>query len=224
MKFRVGKKRSFLPNATVQPGTILGEPMEDLIATKTRGVLAYQGRDGYNRATEFLGSMEHGTAEWHEKATEVVKLGDTEVWEFHNLSPVAHPVHIHLVDFQVIGRQPLSPFTKEDIALQMCNGLPATGARVTSGAEPIGVERPAEEYERGPKDTVIAYPNEVTRVVARFDKPGEYIWHCHILHHEDHAMMRPLIVGNGNEDDPALQAAADRRFNLYCNLQAPLGT
>ena len=106
----------------------------------------------------------------------------------------------------------------------MCNGLPATGARVTSGAEPIGVERPAEEYERGPKDTVIAYPNEVTRVVARFDKPGEYIWHCHILHHEDHAMMRPLIVGNGNEDDPALQAAADRRFNLYCNLQAPLGT
>ena len=222
MKFRVGKKRSFLPNATVQPGTILGEPMEDLIATKTRGVLAYQGRDGYNRATEFLGSMEHGTAEWHEKATEVVKLGDTEVWEFHNLSPVAHPVHIHLVDFQVIGRQPLSPFTKEDIALQMCNGLPATGARVTSGAEPIGVERPAEEYERGPKDTVIAYPNEVTRVVARFDKPGEYIWHCHILHHEDHAMMRPLIVGNGNEDDPALQAAADRRFNLYCNLQAPL--
>ena len=224
MKFRVGRKRSFLPNATVQPGTILGEPMEDLIATKTRGVLAYQGRDGYNRATEFLGSMEHGTAEWHEKATEVVKLGDTEVWEFHNLSPVAHPVHIHLVDFQVIGRQPLSPFTKEDIALQMCNGLPATGARVTSGAEPIGVERPAEEYERGPKDTVIAYPNEVTRVVARFDKPGEYIWHCHILHHEDHAMMRPLIVGNGNEDDPALQAAADRRFNLYCNLQAPLGT
>jgi spore coat protein A len=224
MKFRVGTRRSFLPNATVQPGTILGEPMEDLIATKTRGVMAYQGRDGYNRATEFLGSMEHGTAEWHEKATEVVKVGDTEVWEFHNLSPVAHPVHIHLVDFQVIGRQRLSPFTKEDIALQMCNGLPATGARVTSGAEPIGVERPAEEYERGPKDTVIAYPNEVTRVVARFDKPGEYIWHCHILHHEDHSMMRPLIVGNGNEDDPALQTAADRRFNLYCNLQAPLGT
>jgi spore coat protein A, manganese oxidase len=224
MKFRVGKRRSFLPNATVQPGTILGEPMEDLIATKTRGAMAYQGRDGYNRATEFLGSMEHGTAEWHEKATEVVKLGDTEVWEFHNLSHVAHPVHIHLVDFQVIGRQPLSPFTKEDIALQMCNGLPATGARVTSGAEPIGVERPAEEYERGPKDTVIAYPSEVTRVVARFDKPGEYIWHCHILHHEDHSMMRPLIVGNGNEDDPALQTAADRRFNLYCNLQAPLGT
>jgi spore coat protein A len=172
MKFRVGKRRSSLPNATVQAGTILGEPLEDLIATRTRGVMAHQSVDGYNRATEFLGSMEHGTAEWHEKATEVVTTGDTEVWEFHNFSPVAHPVHIHLVDFQVIGRQPLSPFTKENLALRMCNGLPATGARITSGAEPIGVERPAEEYERGPKDTVIAYPNEVTRVVARFDKPA----------------------------------------------------
>ncbi len=195
--------------------------MEDLIATKTRGVLAYQGRDGYNRATEFLGSMEHGTAEWHEKATEVDKLGDTEEWEFHNLSPVAHPVHIHLVDFQVIGRQPVDFVAARDIEpIQhvMCNGQPATGGRVRRGATPIGVERPAEEYERGPKDTVIAYPNEVTRVVARFDKPGEYIWHCHILHHEDHAMMRPLIVGNGNPDDPALQKQADRRFELYCGL------
>ena len=107
MRFRVGKKRSFLPNATVQPGTILGEPMEDLIATKTRGSWPTRAATTYNRATEFLGSMEHGTAEWHEKATEVVKLGDTEVWEFYNLSPVAHPVHIHLVDFQVIGRQPI---------------------------------------------------------------------------------------------------------------------
>ena len=101
----------------------------------------------------------------------------------------------------------------------MCNGVPATGGRVKSGATPIGVERPAEEYERGPKDTAIAYPNEVLRVVATFDKPGQYIWHCHILHHEDHAMMRPLIVGNGDPDDPALQAQADRRINLYCDLQ-----
>ncbi|MEA2177775.1 MAG: spore coat protein manganese oxidase [Solirubrobacteraceae bacterium] len=218
MRFRVGRKRSGLPNASVQAGTILGAPMEDLIATKTRAVMAYQGRDDLGRATEFLGSLEHGTAEWHEKPTEVVKTGDTEVWEFYNLSPVAHPVHIHLVDFQVIGRQTISPFTIEPISHVMCNGQPATGGRLTSGAEPIGVERPAEEYERGPKDTVIAYPNEVTRVVARFDKPGEYIWHCHIIHHEDHSMMRPLIVGNGDEDDPALQAQADRRLKLYCGL------
>ena len=107
MRFRVGKRAASCPNATVQPGTILGEPMEDLIATKTRDVLAFQGRDDLQPHTEFLGSMEHGTAEWHEKPTEVVKTGDTEMWEFYNLSPVAHPVHIHLVDFQVIGRQPI---------------------------------------------------------------------------------------------------------------------
>jgi spore coat protein A, manganese oxidase len=221
MQFKVGRRRSFKPNASVQPGTILGDHMEELTATKAREVLAFQGRDDLNRNTEFLGSMEHGTAEWHEKATEVVKTGDTEIWEFYNLSPVAHPVHIHLVDFQVIGRQPVDFVAARDtqpIQHIMCNGQPATGARVIGGATPIGVERPAEEYERGPKDTVIAYPNEVTRVVAKFDKPGHYIWHCHILHHEDHAMMRPIEVGNGDPDDPALQQAADRRFELYCNL------
>jgi spore coat protein A len=221
MKFRVGRRRGILPNATVQPGTILGDPMEDLVATSTRGVMAFQGNDGLGRATEFLGSLEHGTAEWHEKPTEVVKVGDTEVWEFYNFSPVAHPVHIHLVDFQIIGRQALSRPTIERFPVTMCNGLTASGGRVVGGADPMGVQRPPEEYERGPKDTVIAYPNEVTRVVARFDKAGEYIWHCHILHHEDHAMMRPLIVGNGDPDDPALQAQADRRYNLYCNLSAP---
>ena len=219
MRFKVGSRKSSLPNATVESGTILGEPMEDLIATSTRGVMAFQGTDGIGRATESLGSMEHGTAEWHEKPTEVVKTGDTEVWEFYNLSPVAHPVHIHLVDFQIIGRQPISPATIERFPVTMCNGQTASGGRVTAGAEPIGVERPAEEYEKGPKDTFIAYPGEVTRVVARFDKAGQYIWHCHILHHEDHAMMRPIVVRNGDPDDPALQAQADKRFNLYCNLQ-----
>jgi spore coat protein A len=221
MRFRVGKRRGSKPNASVKAGTILGDRMEELTATKTREVLAYQGRDDLNRATEFLGSMEHGTAEWHEKPTEVVRKGDTEIWEFYNISPVAHPVHIHLVDFQVIGRQPIDFVAARDIepiSHVMCNGQPATGGRVRSGATPIGVERPAEDYERGPKDTVIAYPNEVTRVVAKFDKAGEYIWHCHILHHEDHAMMRPLIVGNGDPDDPALQKQADRRFELYCGL------
>jgi spore coat protein A len=163
--------------------------------------------------------MEHGTAEWHEKPTEVVRTGDTEVWEFYNLSPVAHPVHIHLVEFRIIGRQAISPPVMERFPVTMCNGLTAGGGRAVAGAEPIGVERPPEDYERGPKDTVIAYPHEVTRVVARFDKPGDYIWRCHTLHREDHAMMRPLIVGNGDPDDPALQAQADRRFDLYCNLR-----
>jgi spore coat protein A len=53
---------------------------------------------------------------------------------------------------------------------------------------------PALPNEQGRKDTVLAYPGQVTRIVATFDRPGEYVWHCHILSHEDHEMMRRFVV------------------------------
>jgi spore coat protein A, manganese oxidase len=84
----------------------------------------------------------------------------------------AHPIHLHQVMFEVVDRQ---PFNME------------TGER--------GPVRPPEPNELGPKDTVIAYPDEITRVKARFDLPGLYVWHCHILEHEDNEMMRPFQVG-----------------------------
>jgi spore coat protein A len=58
-------------------------------------------------------------------------------------------------------------------------------------------DRPAGPDERGPKDTVRVPPNARTRIVARFDRPGRYVWHCHILSHEDHEMMRPFVVREG---------------------------
>ena len=58
-----------------------------------------------------------------------------------------------------------------------------------------GRPRPPESWETGYKDTVIAYPGEVTRVKAKFDLPGLYAWHCHIVEHEDNEMMRPYRVG-----------------------------
>jgi len=58
-----------------------------------------------------------------------------------------------------------------------------------------GAIRPPEEWERGFKDTVIAYPDEITRIKARFDLAGLYVWHCHIVEHEDQEMMRPYHVG-----------------------------
>jgi FtsP/CotA-like multicopper oxidase with cupredoxin domain len=58
-----------------------------------------------------------------------------------------------------------------------------------------GAPRTAEPWERGPKDTVIAYPGEITRIRATFDLSGLYVWHCHILEHENNEMMRPLLVG-----------------------------
>ena len=102
---------------------------------------------------------------WTDAITETPAPGATEVWEIHNFTEDAHPIHIHMVQFEVVGR------------------------------EAGGVVRPPEAWERGTKDTVIAYPGEITRVKATFDRDGQFVWHCHILEHEDHEMMRPYSVG-----------------------------
>ncbi len=105
---------------------------------------------------------------WSDVVTENPEIGDTEMWEIHNFTADAHPIHIHLVQFEVVNRE----------------------SAVT------GTIRGPEEWETGYKDTVIAYPEEITRVKARFDLGGLFVWHCHILEHEDNEMMRPYCVGD----------------------------
>ena len=114
---------------------------------------------------------------WSQPITETPMLGDTEMWEIYNFTQDAHPIHLHLVHFEVVGRQLMD------------------GEEEQRGPEP---------WETGPKDTVIAYPGEITRVKATFDKPGLYVWHCHILEHEDNEMMRPLYVMAPGEIAPPL--------------------
>ena len=63
---------------------------------------------------------------------------------------------------------------------------------------------PPEPWEPGFKDTVVASPGEVTRVRATFGSPGQFVWHCHIVEHEDNEMMRPYRIGPA---DPAAPAA-----------------
>jgi FtsP/CotA-like multicopper oxidase with cupredoxin domain len=109
---------------------------------------------------------------WSDLITENPALGSTEEWEFHNFTEDAHPIHIHQIKFQVLGR----------------------GADGT---------QPPESWETGFKDTVIAYPGEITRVKALYDLPGFYVWHCHIVEHEDNEMMRPFHVGPIPPDAPA---------------------
>ena len=104
---------------------------------------------------------------WDDPITENPALGAIEIWELHNFTADAHPIHIHEVQFQVVDRQPIDG----------------------------GAPRPPEPGEAGFKDTVIAYPDEITRVRALFDLPGLYVWHCHIVEHEDNEMMRPYFVG-----------------------------
>ena len=103
---------------------------------------------------------------WMEAITENPQLGATEIWEIHNFTADAHPIHIHELQFEIVER--------EDAA---------------------GVKRPPEPWETGRKDTVIVYPGETTRVKATFDRAGQFVWHCHILSHEDNEMMRPYSVG-----------------------------
>ncbi|HEU5109182.1 MAG TPA: multicopper oxidase [Micromonosporaceae bacterium] len=103
--------------------------------------------------------------EWSSPVTENPARGSTEVWELHNFTEDAHPIHVHLVQFEVLGRQPFG-----------------------------GATRPPDTWERGTKDTVIALPQEITRLKARFDIAGRYVWHCHIIDHEDNEMMRPYQV------------------------------
>jgi bilirubin oxidase len=106
-------------------------------------------------------------AMWHETITENPAVGATEVWEIFNFTMDAHPIHIHEVQFEIVDRE-------------------AIGS---------GSPRPPDAGESGRKDTVIAYPGEITRVKATFDRPGLFVWHCHILEHEDNEMMRPYRIG-----------------------------
>jgi len=117
---------------------------------------------------------------WEDPVTENPTLDTTETWELYNFTEDAHPIHIHEVFFQVINRQRLDKVT----------GLP------------IRTPTPPPPTENGYKDTVIAYPGEVTRVQMRFGIEGQYVWHCHIVEHEDNEMMRPYRIGPEQEGQP----------------------
>ncbi|HEX5826159.1 MAG TPA: multicopper oxidase [Candidatus Limnocylindrales bacterium] len=123
---------------------------------------------------------------WSEPVTENPNVGDTEVWELYNFTADAHPMHVHEVTFEVVDRQPLVSHEGETVPPVRLDGNP----------------RPPEPWERGRKDTVIAYPGEVTRIKATFDTPGQFVWHCHIVEHEDNEMMRPYRIGPVQPGEP----------------------
>jgi spore coat protein A len=116
---------------------------------------------------------------WHDPVTESVKLGATESWNLVNLTEDTHPIHLHLVRFQILDRRPFD--VDEYVAKKT-----------------IRYVGPAQEppvHERGWKDVVQVYPGMVTRIVATFDGyAGRYAWHCHLAEHEANEMMRPFEV------------------------------
>lgn len=116
---------------------------------------------------------------WMDPVTEFPRLGDTEIWSIMNVTGFTHPIHIHLVQFQVIDRRPF------DLDLYNKDGTIVY----------TGPATPPLPNERGWKDTIAAPSAEITRLIMRFAPyTGHYVWHCHILEHEDYDMMRPFIV------------------------------
>ncbi|HZK66511.1 MAG TPA: multicopper oxidase, partial [Chloroflexota bacterium] len=151
---------------------------------------------------------------FHDPVEEKPRVNSTEVWEYINLTEDAHPMHMHLVRFQVVDRQPLNvDLFWADYSAWVGGGR--IGAQPNVNAETGGVPKylngavaPPTPQESGWKETAISYPGQVLRVVARFELPkadkviagtavqlpAQYVYHCHILEHEENDMMRPFEV------------------------------
>jgi FtsP/CotA-like multicopper oxidase with cupredoxin domain len=237
----------------VSPTDINFGPNVPASATRTRKVALFEGKDDFGRLQPLLGTAEpatdylgnpinwpntpvyssvglngqmEGSIAWHSPTTENPTLNTTEEWEVWNATGDAHPVHLHLVHFEVLDRQEIkwdSHTTDEDKVIpndvydtpdgdgtymvsqptvqhnSVAND-PTTygiGFKLVNLTYGDPVTKPTEYIENAPKDMVTALPDQVTRIKMTFDKPGRYVWHCHILSHEDHEMMRVLHVGPG---------------------------
>jgi spore coat protein A len=149
--------------------------IEESAAVKTRMLSLVEVDDLVQRPTTML----LGNMHWSMPVTENPVLDSTEIWGLVNTTDDSHPIHLHLVRFQILDRRSFSInkyWTKGEI-------------RYT------GPAMPPDPCELGWKDTVRADPGMVTRIIARFEGfPGRYVWHCHILEHEDNEMMRPFDV------------------------------
>jgi spore coat protein A, manganese oxidase len=152
---------------------------------------------------------------WDNPISEKPKLGTTEQWSIPNLTPDAHPIHIHLVQWQVVSRQKfdVAGYTAKWLEI---NGAPGTVPPYQSDHPTVPLDPTSylqgspsgpDANEQGWKDTVRMNPGEITVVKARWAPidgslfypfnarlgPG-YVWHCHIVDHEDNEMMRPYVV------------------------------
>jgi len=115
---------------------------------------------------------------YDEPVSEIVKLGTTEKWRFINNTDDSHPMHLHLVQFQILQRQGFDPFAFQRGKLVLA-----------------GTPRKPAANEMGWKDTAVVSPSEILTILVRFEGfTGRYVFHCHMLEHEDNDMMRPYEV------------------------------
>jgi FtsP/CotA-like multicopper oxidase with cupredoxin domain len=197
LEFRVGPALGL--DATTPPQFLALPPIMPLPGETSNRSLALLEKGEVIPELDFDGPTEallgnidgHGNAvhkKWADDVSENPEVGATEMWEFFNFTADAHPIHIHEVAFEVVNRERLMLDDESEEPLQP--------------VQLTGDVRPAESWETGFKDTVIAYPGDVTRIRAKFDIPGQFVWHCHILEHEDNEMMRPYRIGPIQPGEP----------------------
>ncbi|ELY97387.1 MULTISPECIES: multicopper oxidase family protein [Natrialbaceae] len=161
--------------------------------------------DDYSRQLYLLGTAEEPDGlKIDAPVTEEPALGDTEIWSFANRSGMSHPMHLHLVHFQMVGRQSIGDYDPDEDELDL---------------EALEAPKP---YERGWNDVITVDPGEIVHVIVHFgghdglfnDQTGTYMWHCHMLEHEDHDMMRPFTVlpndGRGADSDDVDDSTTQR--------------
>ncbi|MDB6104455.1 MAG: Multicopper oxidase [Gammaproteobacteria bacterium] len=154
--------------------------MPESSAVKTRELTIADYQDRLGRSSIMLLNGAH----WDMPVTETPVLSSTEVWSFVNLTDDSHPIHLHMVRFQLLDRRPF------DLAVYQLTGQIVFTGPVSS--LPAG--------ELGWKDTVRVDPLMVTRIIVKFEGfVGRYVWHCHMLEHEDNEMMRPYRVMPGSD-------------------------
>ena len=189
MEFRVDR-RAAGPDPSTPPARLVMPPIANLSGGSERALALVEAMTSEDEVLYLsaLGTFDAAAGRpkgiamkhWGDPVTENPAPGETEVWAFYNFTEDAHPMHVHDVLFRVVDRQALDSET----------------------GRPKGRKRPANPEEDGWKDTVIAYPGEVTRIRARFANPGQFLWHCHIVEHEDNEMMRPYRIGPEQTGQP----------------------
>ncbi len=153
--------------------TILRPP--ESTAVRTRDLTLHEMETGKGESMRMLLNRKA----WRDPVTEDPRLGTIEIWNLINLTEDTHPIHLHLVRFQVLDRRPFDIYT-----WQNHHKLLWTGEAI-----------PADANELGWKDTVRAHSSMVTRILIPWDGyAGRYAWHCHLLEHEANEMMRPIEV------------------------------
>jgi spore coat protein A len=174
MSFRVSP--TGIKDTSVVPAVLRDIPrMPESSAVLTRTLTLNDHGDHAGNSMRMLLNNMH----WDMPVTEKPVIDTVEIWSLVNLTDDAHPIHLHLVRFQILDRRPFDLFTYN-----------STGEiRYTSAAVP------PPENEAGWKDTVRTDAGTVTRIIIRFEGfVGRYVWHCHLLEHEDNEMMRPYEI------------------------------